>query len=165
MNRAVEKIKSSSLLAIVALSLGVLWSGALLVYYVGQAFALPAAPTVLETLAATDFQPIRRIAVTLLLFAIAGVSLSVFVTIRAHGSPFLPQVYRRMKLLALLVFLLSEAPNWVVYGLRILLLDLWNFTVISGSGFVGLTLAAALYAFAMIFRYGCLLQQESDETL
>lgn len=165
MQRAIEKIKSSSLLAIIALSLGLLWAGALLVMHVTDTIALFAQPGAWDGLAAVNFRPFRLMAAWLLVSAIAGVALSLFITIRAQGTPFLPQVARRMKVLALLAFLLSEAPNWAVYILRAVRLEERSFTFISNSGFLGLTFAAALYAFSTIIYYGGLLQQESDETL
>lgn len=162
MKQAKEKMRRSSLVAVVLLSLASLWCGVLLAYRLCR---LLAADLGAAGMLASRYAPVREVVSLAILLAMLGLALSLFISIRRQGTPFLPAIPRRMKWLAVLVFALSEAPNWAGYLLEGVLHGRAAFAVISNSGFVGLVMAAVMYALAVMFQYGCLLQQENDETL
>lgn len=160
-----DKIRSSSMVAIVALSVGALWCVLLLFDRLGRLMELAAAADMWTALSHQGYRLLPSLFHLALLLAIAQVGISLFVTIRKQGTPFVTSVPRRMKLIAILVFLFTAAPNWVYYILRGVHEGGASFAIIENEGIIGLIFAAVLYALAMIFQYGCQLQQESDETL
>lgn len=165
MKQNVDRIKSSSKVAIVALSFGAFWCILLLLDGIGKLAAHMASTDTWTALSYGGYRPLPYLLQLALLLAIVSICIAMLATVRKRGTPFVASIPRRMKLIAILVFILSSAPNWVYYLLRGIHEGETGFAIIENSGIIGLILAAVVYALAMIFQYGCQLQQEIDETL
>ncbi|WP_019849293.1 hypothetical protein [Desulfitobacterium sp. PCE1] len=92
--------------------------------------------------------------------AVVILAISIFKTIEKNNSPFINSIPKRMKAIALLIFIVSLflSPG---YGL----INVFSLRFLSFENFIGIIIAGVFYSFAIMFEYGCLLQKESDETL
>lgn len=130
------------------------------------------------TLDTSIFMIQRCIAMTVLCILYAAglyICSNMFAGITENGTPFRPATASALKKIALILAMSGVLPSFIgtvvsmiinptpytgSQGLRVFLSSS-NLSV----GIVPLFLALFVYIMAIVFSYGCLLQQESDETL
>ena len=95
--------------------------------------------------------------------AILIVTNRIFKDISREYTPFLPQNIRRMKKIALLLLLDSIISPPIDLAIRASISA--STSSLSGFSTEMTILAIVIYCFALIFQYGVVLQQQSDETL
>ena len=89
----------------------------------------------------------------------------IFRTISREETPFVKSVSRRMKLAALFLLIGLVLPNWAGQIINNLLGQSSGFTFFDESNTLVVILSVIIYCFALIFDYGCRLQQENYEIL
>ena len=98
---------------------------------------------------------------TLLISAILFIIHAIFKDIQKGNSPFLDQNTTRIKRIAIIAIILS-----IVGSSSDALVDYFTIGELTWKvNIIGLIASIIIYCIALIFRYGCDLQQESDETL
>ena len=110
---------------------------------------------------------VRDVSSALLLVAISWVGARFFRRIAKTGEPFRPERARELFLVADLLVALAIAPGLLEAGalwLGVTLLPTVSYDITYGILNYGLLIGAfLLLAFARVFSYGCLLQQQDDE--
>lgn len=101
----------------------------------------------------------KAFALMILLFGVLLISAYIFYKINKAGTPFLAEIVKAMKAVALMVVFLVTVPDRV-----------YQLAANMGMGLFGpndltaLLCGGIVFCFALVFEYGCLLQTENDET-
>lgn len=118
-----------------------------------------------ENAANNTFLMVCGVLILALFLAIFIIAESIFRLIQKSESPFIPEVPKRMKLIAVLLLLAQIVPRFLGYFIRFADTGRVSVTIIDEGTFVMIIIAMIIYCFAAVFDYGCVLQRESDETL
>jgi len=88
-----------------------------------------------------------------------------FRTISTNETPFTENIPRKMKIVALLLFLSFALPAWMQDILSSISTGVFGFTFIGNIQIVALVVSGFVFIMAQIFKYGFLLQDENYEIL
>ncbi len=115
-----------------------------------------------------SYGQVQSMAVTIIAICVGGFSIlffvnRLFVTIHKNHTPFLEENVRNLNIIAVLVVVMALAVPaleiLLAYALKIESVLAVNFNVTM------LFMAFLVYLVSLVFRYGVILQKESDETL
>lgn len=128
-----------------------------------KAFVIPSSKGIIEVLSASELSILFTFAIIqlIIIFFIILTLHRIFLDISRTYSPFTIEQVRRMKLVALLTIIIAVVSS-VFDGMADIILYGSGTLNIEPTWFV---ISIVIYCMAHIFEYGCLLQQESDETL
>lgn len=88
-----------------------------------------------------------------------------FYKIRKSQTPFQSFLPKRLKILAVLVFIALIISKYIHYLLLSLAKGKFLFSILDETDLQALILAGIIYCLAWIFQYGCMLQEENDGIL
>lgn len=109
---------------------------------------------------------LRNFTVNVLLVIILIALHSIFTEIQNNHSPFIENVSKRLRIIAVIVFLFGELPRQVIFVAKFVYVrNFYNFVIFDETAIIFLLFAFIVYLFSLIFEYGCMLQRENDQTL
>lgn len=99
----------------------------------------------------------------LFILAILAITFKLFYAIKKEGTPFLSLVPKCIEIISVLLVFASPLPRWIddliAFSVQM------ELTIFNELDIIGLLAGGVLACLAIIFKYGCILQNQDDETL